>query len=1068
MSARPPAHQVQGRSRVAPVATGAALAALTLVLMAIALTALAAAQEPPAFWGPGKDGLIPHRQPMPAPASDVQAGRVRLRGQQAIHVYVAEPGRVEVKVSAETVGAYPDVTSVAVTAGPDGPVEGGEELTLAPGQSARFAFEAPSPGVWRLSVDTGRNAAVVEPEAVAWQIVGDAQGVIRSIYRAGPLYFYVPAGVTRFEVWAKAGSPHENLLLRVRRPDGSTYQERFVLGENAAVVRVDVPRGESGSAWSVEILPPPAGSLENAAIWFSPNLPGGVTPRVDQLLVPFVTLDRQAWREGFGTPQGGERFFFVRSTDSLPAARHLHVSLYSGDEADRGRLVASARLPVPPRPGSESAWDIGRPLASGVYNLVTEVLGEDGEVLLRWSQPVNVSAAPALFLGGYMPALTLSLADRGGDLPALNLIPQVDPPKERLELDVELAVVPLYAEPGGPEKVVLYKQSRPYPARRETLTPGAAQAADGLYTWQVTVRAPDGKGIDVYRRHFVRKGNVLFEEQASPVAPRPVTWLSPEDEERGWLVFTPPFTDGIPYGYRPDHADLLRRPTAVSAPGEFVPVTLGLLSLDGAEGLTVTISDLQGPDGAIIPADAVRKERVHYWAQRTSWRSGSFWIIPEMLIPLREPDVVDADRRQRGMPRPSPSFDLLPYQQGQIWLTIRVPEGIPAGSYTGKVTFADARGNTAVTELELEVLPFALAAPPDRHWGLYTDSRRWNSMSEERVAAEMLDYKEHGITSLMMYPLTNGSLAMEGGARSVTWDLDAFSRYVQLARQTGLDGPFVMSVQALHGRIAALTGAGLTDDRFAAAYREAIRGLIDRGEQDGWGEFVYHAVDEPSMPEAAQQTLWLLGLIKQENARTFTTANNVATINNIISPVLDVRTWAVSFFRSPSEIEQRWKEAEAAGADLWLYGSGSYTGQEGRMYPNRFLTGFFFYKTGTGGIWSWTFQREKEEPFDDFDGDRVNPREPKDAMITYPSAYTRTGSYATLQWEGIREGITDYRYLYTLAQRVSARGDEEPELRLAYESLIARIPDWTSEVNDPYVLEDLRREVIALLKAYSQ
>ena len=86
--------------------------------------------------------------------------------------------------------------------------------------------------------------------------------------------------------------------------------------------------------------------------------------------------------------------------------------------------------------------------------------------------------------------------------------------------------------------------------------------------------------------------------------------------------------------------------------------------------------------------------------------------------------------------------------------------------------------------------------------------------------------------------------------------------------------------------------------------------------------------------------------------------------------------------------------------------------------PNRFLTGFLFFKSGAEGCASWIYQAGKKDPYNDFDGSDY--REAKDAMIVYPSP---KGPVPTLQWEGIREGSDDYRYLYTLGELIEKAKD---------------------------------------------
>ncbi|MBC7289210.1 MAG: hypothetical protein H5T86_14460, partial [Armatimonadetes bacterium] len=126
------------------------------------------------------------------------------------------------------------------------------------------------------------------------------------------------------------------------------------------------------------------------------------------------------------------------------------------------------------------------------------------------------------------------------------------------------------------------------------------------------------------------------------------------------------------------------------------------------------------------------------------------------------------------------------------------------------------------------------------------------------------------------------------------------------------------------------------------------------------------------------------------------------------------------------------------GDRLWYYGSGCYTGQEGRMWPNRWICGFGLWISGTEGEWSWTFMRPKDSAFNDFDGEAQ--REAKDAMITYPSEGDEP-PLPTPQWEGIREGVNDFKYMYTariLAERIG--GDKGRKALAELDRLTSDLP----------------------------
>lgn len=107
-----------------------------------------------------------------------------------------------------------------------------------------------------------------------------------------------------------------------------------------------------------------------------------------------------------------------------------------------------------------------------------------------------------------------------------------------------------------------------------------------------------------------------------------------------------------------------------------------------------------------------------------------------------------------------------------------------------------------------------------------------------------------------------------------------------------------------------------------------------------------------------------MGLVKGSGLQTFTTAINPVVIRDVLDPVLDVRTWWIDFISSPEAAGAHRAEVRESGDRFWCYGSGSYIGREGRMIANRYITGYLFYKSGAEAMWSWTFQRAKDQPYD--------------------------------------------------------------------------------------------------------
>ncbi len=79
---------------------------------------------------------------------------------------------------------------------------------------------------------------------------------------------------------------------------------------------------------------------------------------------------------------------------------------------------------------------------------------------------------------------------------------------------------------------------------------------------------------------------------------------------------------------------------------------------------------------------------------------------------------------------------------------------------------------------------------------------------------------------------------------------------------------------------------------------------------------------------------------------------------------------------------------------------------------NRYYAGFHLWLTDLDGIYPYVYQSNYSNPYDDFDiaeGTLYNVAE-RVAHVAYPS---QQGPVCTMEWEALREGIDDYRYLQT-------------------------------------------------------
>lgn len=107
-------------------------------------------------------------------------------------------------------------------------------------------------------------------------------------------------------------------------------------------------------------------------------------------------------------------------------------------------------------------------------------------------------------------------------------------------------------------------------------------------------------------------------------------------------------------------------------------------------------------------------------------------------------------------------------------------------------------------------------------------------------------------------------------------------------------------------------------------------------------------------------------------------------------------------------------QTRASGDTLAIYNGGSAAGPD--PATERFFFGFYAWPLGARGVFQWAYQWPEGDPVDDRDAF------PRDWCYTYPTDSDPCAP--TLQWEAVREGVLDLRYLQAAAAIVR---DHDPE-----------------------------------------
>lgn len=503
----------------------------------------------------------------------------------------------------------------------------------------------------------------------------------------------------------------------------------------------------------------------------------------------------------------------------------------------------------------------------------------------------------------------------------------------------------------------------------------------------------------------------VFHEPEGP-APQPTA----DQQQAGYILFAPHWMRKIFGNSVPLDGEIGAGLETFAAPGEYEPLTLAIYPLRALGECTLSVGALTGPDGATIPADAIEIGTVRLWnqipGQKGSQYASQFIETPETIETGSTIDVNGEKTRQ-------------------WWVTVRVPDDAAAGTYTTTATVTPAGGAAVEVPVSVEVLPVTLREPEGYAFGMYWGPRRQDNMTEQRVLAQLEDMREHNMNSVALD--AHGSMA-RGADGQYTYDLEQITYALELLKAHGFTAPIPWSYSF----------PPLETEFGSDEHAEQVKAFVEYAtahfaERD-LPEVLWYPRDEPWSEPRRSQCRWLLEAIKQvPDVRTYTTTR-MDTAEEF-DPWLDVRTHTLSLSGGFDPVLVR-ESATASGDTYWWYTNAT------REYPDvmRFKGGFFFWKTRATGQFYWAYQYTSANPTSDLDG--------IDWCAAYPG---ETGPIPTIQWEGLREGIDDFRYAHTLELEIAearAGGNAAAKtIAEEAEALLAEIREET--VDDLQVYEEM-------------
>jgi hypothetical protein len=483
---------------------------------------------------------------------------------------------------------------------------------------------------------------------------------------------------------------------------------------------------------------------------------------------------------------------------------------------------------------------------------------------------------------------------------------------------------------------------------------------------------------------------------------------------------TAPF-EPVYAGDLPDAASVSDTLSYTTAKNDTQSLFFNIYSQLDADDVSITVNSLKDASGiTIINAKDMELMVVKKW-----WQRPTIGLGRNPFIPIFVPELLMYDDRYNFKhddydigPKASHSWDNLPdfpvpttasvntelkaYTSKQFMLKIKIPDTVTAGTYTTTaiVSAPDFWGSRLLT-LNINIRDIKLPkANKDfiiwhraRYLGSpYLHQQRDIVGNQDYYLLELQDIFDHGFNGIYAY--------------------GADHSYITHISNTGFDGKVI-----LHNTTADLSTVAALNTTF--------------------GEAWFYGFDEPN--EAGE-----LSTQMSRSSNIHAVGGKVATSIFLpwadclsyprrLRPDLqnngDLRDFCPSADNPPTDADNGLDMENVSVSSLlgttqeYFYGllndtitrdpiDQSYYWQsraeDARV--NRYLAGFHLYQTNLNGIWPYVYiHNNGSDPFDDLDSNPDFDGSTKREMgLAYP---TQQGPMSTIEWEAMREGIDDYRYL---------------------------------------------------------
>ena len=506
------------------------------------------------------------------------------------------------------------------------------------------------------------------------------------------------------------------------------------------------------------------------------------------------------------------------------------------------------------------------------------------------------------------------------------------------------------------------------------------------------------------------------------------------------------------------------------ARNEYESFQVVVTAADGnLQGVDATISPLRNETGTELPSGAVALYReiyvpIRHSAPRATCPPG--WI-PDPLVPFTNPYTGEPVREGRwdgkkldGARFGASGFDLWQDRHQPVWVDVHVPEGTPAGTYTGTFKVRARGTRSAEFPVRVTVWDFDLPDGPthENHLGGFGYVARYHNLDTNSEEYHLLEdrYIEMMAAHRINPPLParlRPKVAEDGTALFDDETDRRLSEFVQRYHVTNVDVP--------RAPFRDVRGA---DREKALRFYRSWYAYLDR---KGWADRAYlYMLDEPNDAAAYERVRQLGALVREADPRLrrlvveqpYTQNRDWGTLDDAI----DIWCPLFGFVHEPSV-----KRVIAQGDEVWSYSALVQTAP--RYHPeyeevkndnppfwqidfpvtSYRIAPWLNRRYGITGLLYWStvyWMSPDRNPWDD-PGFRV--RWNGDGALFYPGTDAGIdGPVASIRLKNLRDGMEDYEY-FAILEKLGGTDIVEQVIRSA-------VPTWGTWGQNPYRLPQLR------------